>query len=649
MIRNSAKVEVAGTPVAWLGANFWSRTGGPLMWRSYDPGVLREELAVLARHGLRQTRSFFYWPDFMPEPDRLDEEKMAHFADFLDAHVECGMQSIPTHIVGHMSGENWDPSWRNGRDLYADVWLVSRQAWFVEQTTHRFAAHPAVAGWLISNEMPIYGRRFDEPTAPTEQVTAWAQLMVSAVRAGGGTQPVSLGDGAWGIEVTGEDNGYSVRETGELVDFVGPHVYRMESDAVRQHLNAAFVCELGAVARKPVVLEEFGLSSDFASAASSAAYYRQSLHNSLLAGATGWIAWNNTDYDHLFDQDPYRHHPFEMHFGITTNDGTPKAPLLELADFAQTLADVDFVHCRRDDVDAALVVTSYLERQYPFTRPEDRTLIFRSLRQGYVAAREASLPVGFAREEDGLVDDCRLYLLPSTRQLTAPTWHRLGDLARGGAVVYLSYCAGDSGFQRAGWFPRLDDLCGVEHQLDYGLNNPIDDDVVELTFTEQLGPIAEGEVLRVRAGGNQHSRAFLPVEPRAARVMAVDGHGRPAVLRNQVGDGEVVLSTYPLEHMASCLDRVNPEPTYRLYAALAELAGIRSPLVVDDPEVFTDTLVHDDGRRFAWLVSQSAQEKTVTPVVRDGRLLELGTDAPVEKVTLDGYGVRVLRLAGPDG
>ena len=22
----------------WLGANFWSRTGGPLMWRSYDGG-----------------------------------------------------------------------------------------------------------------------------------------------------------------------------------------------------------------------------------------------------------------------------------------------------------------------------------------------------------------------------------------------------------------------------------------------------------------------------------------------------------------------------------------------------------------------------------------------------------------------------------
>lgn len=110
MRRNSRTLTVGGRPVSWLGVNFWSRTGGPLMWRNYDAGVVREELAVLARHGLRQTRSFFYWPDFHPEPDTVDEEKVAHFRDFLDAHLEHGMSSIPTFIVGHMSGDNWDPS-----------------------------------------------------------------------------------------------------------------------------------------------------------------------------------------------------------------------------------------------------------------------------------------------------------------------------------------------------------------------------------------------------------------------------------------------------------------------------------------------------------------------------------------------------------
>ena len=75
---------MSGQVVDWLGANFWSRAGGPLMWRDYDPAIIDAELAVLAVHGLTMTRSFFYWPDFMPGPQQIDETMTARFADFLD-------------------------------------------------------------------------------------------------------------------------------------------------------------------------------------------------------------------------------------------------------------------------------------------------------------------------------------------------------------------------------------------------------------------------------------------------------------------------------------------------------------------------------------------------------------------------------------
>ena len=57
------------------------------------------------------------------------------------------------------------------------------------------------------------------------------------------------------------------------------------------------------------------------------------LHTTLVAGAEGWLAWNNCDYDDLKDQDPYRHHPFEMHFGVTDRAGKPKAALREIGSF----------------------------------------------------------------------------------------------------------------------------------------------------------------------------------------------------------------------------------------------------------------------------------------------------------------------------
>ena len=640
MHRNTARLTTTdGGAVSWLGVNYWSRAGGPLMWRSYDGEVVQEELRTLREHGLTMTRSFYYWPDFMPAPDRVDEELCERFTDFLDRHHALGMTTVPTFLVGHMSGENWDPAWRGGRDLYNDVWMVARQAWFAKEMVRRFKDHPAVSGWLVSNEMPIYG---DRATATPEAVSSWAETVVNAVHAAGATQPVSLGDGAWGLETTGHDNGFRVRHSAEICDFLGPHVYRMEDDPVRQHHAAAWACELTGTFGRPVVLEEFGVSSDFVSDANAAHYYRQVLHNSLLAGATGWIAWNNTDYDDLYRQPPYLHHAFEMHFGLTDRHGAPKPQLRELHAFSRVLEQVDFGRCHRAPSDTALVVTSYLDTLYPFTRPEDRSSAQQTLRQAYVAARLADAPAALTRESDGLADDARLYLVPSVKQLLSPTWYELEQRARDGATVYVSYSPGSHDEQRGPWYAHLNELFGVEHQLEYGLVDPIEDDEVVFTLTRAFGGLPEGAQLGFRAAGDANSRVFLPVVATDAEVLATDAHGRPALLLRRCGTGSVVFCTYPIEQMAAGTPRVNPEATSTLYDALAVHAGVRRPVTVDDPRVAVDRLEHEDGRSFVWLVTQSREELTVKPgLPLGGGLFELdGTAA--DTVTLSPYGVRVL-------
>jgi endo-1,4-beta-mannosidase len=628
--------EPGSSPAPWIGANFWSRAGGPLMWRTFDPDTVRGELRVLRDHGLTFTRSFFYWPDFMPEPGAVSEQACAHYADFLDLHAEAGMSTIPTLFVGHMSGENWDPAWRAGRDLYSDVWMVAQQAWFAGEMARRYAGHPAVAGWLLSNEMPLYGGQ-----APHEQVAAWAQLIITAVRAAGGAQPISLGDGAWGLEITGLDNGFRLRDTARLCDFIGPHCYPMGDDPVRQHYTAAWICELAGSFGLPVVLEEFGVTSDFVSDANGAHYYRQALHNSLLAGATGWGAWNNTDFDGLEHQDPYRHHPFELHFGLTDAHGVPKPQLAELRRFADTLAEVDFTRLRRAPAEAALVVTSFLDTEYPFTEPgADGPYAFDTLRQAYIAARLADLPVAIARESDGIGRDAKLYLVPSTKHLLAPTWYELADLAADGATVYVSYSAGAHSNQRGPWHAAMNALFGFEHRLVYGLVDTVEEDEFEFVFISEFGPLAEGTRLRFRTGGTVHSRAMLPVEATEAEVVAVDGQGRPALLVRRVGAGAMVFCTYPLEHMAATLPRVNPDPTRDLYDALADFAGVNRAVTVEEPRVAVDSLIHEDGTKYVWFVSQAAEELAVKPTVRDGgRLAE-------DTVLLPPFGVRVLKLEG---
>ena len=601
------------------------------MWARYNPDLVREELAVLAEHGCSVTRSFCYWPDFVPEPERLDATVIERFQDFLDAHVEVGLGTIPTFIVGHMSGDNWDPPWRNGRDLYRDVWLVSQQAWFAEQVARRFAGHEAVVGWLISNEMPLYG---GEATA--EDITSWARILVQAVRAGGGSQPVSLGDGGWGVEVSGNDNGYSLRALAPLVDFIGPHVYPMSDDMVRQSIAAAFACELSSSFGRPVILEEFGLSSDFVSDENGAHYYRQVLHTSLLAGATGWIAWNNCDYDGLRDQDPYRHHPFEMHFGLTDRSGKPKPQLAEIARFSRLVGELGQSGWQPVAGEVAIVVPEHFERTAPFSSPAARTDMRDNMLQSYIAAREADLPVSLVRERDGVGDGAKLLLLPSTKLLTAPTVDRLVELAERGATVYLSYFAGSTSVQRGSWIPSLGEIFGAQPQSWYGLVDPIEDNELTLTFTADLGDIAAGERVSFSVAGNDSARSFLPVEPAGATVLAVDGHGRPALLRRRIGSGSMVLCTYPVEHMAARTPRVNPESTWRLYAALAEVAGVQRPVTASDPRVMTGLLRTGDGE-VAVLVNTSAQPVEV-------RLVTTGTATYGHPHTAPGEALRQFTL-----
>jgi endo-1,4-beta-mannosidase len=631
--------RLAGATGAWLGANFWSRAGGPRMWTArFDERVVRQELEVLARHGLNVTRSFFFLPDFMPDPYTIDEGCVERYARFLDLSQETGIATIPTFVVGHMSGENWDVPWRGGRDIYADGWMLARQAWFARSMAGRFKDHPAVAGWLLSNEIPLYGGETD-----ADYGRSWTEVLTQAVRAAGATQPISTGDGAWGVEVTGHDNGFRLRDLSQTVDFVGPHVYPSSNDPVRQHLAAAFTCELCHF-DLPVVLEEFGVTTDFTSDDHAGDYYRQVLNTSLLAGATGWIAWNNTDFD-LVGEDPYRHHPFELHFGITRPDGTPKAPLLELDRFRRLLDTIGFEGCRRTPTDTAILVPSYLDGDYPFYAEAERRLVRDVTYQGYIAAHEAGLAPALWREQDP-APDARLVLVPSAKALLGPTWYRLEEMADAGATVYVSFFSGGVGMHRGAWCPDLNGLFGVEHRLRYGLLERVDEDRVSWTVERPFGDLAAGDELDFAVAGSEHGRAMLPLHTNQAEVLARDGRGRPALLERRVGSGAMVLSTYPIEYFATSRANANPEPSQRLYRALGARAGVAWTVRSCWPNVLVDTLVDAGGTRFAWLVSESEEPVRVEiETAGDIRLEDVETGERLgAEVELPPYGVRVCRL-----
>ena len=109
----------------------------------------------------------------------------------------------------------------------------------------------------------------------------------------------------------------------------------------------------------------------------------------------------------------------------------------------------------------------------------------------------------------------------------------------------------------------MNELFGIRHQLDVGLVDPITDELVELTFTRDFGGLSRGTTLTFPVAGNEHARAYLPVTPTTAEVIATDAHGRPALLRRQAGRGSLILCTYPLEYMAAAVPGSTRTPRSR--------------------------------------------------------------------------------------
>ena len=132
-------------------------------------------------------------------------------------------------------------------------------------------------------------------------------------------------------------------------------------------------------------------------------------------------------------------------------------------------------------------------------------------------------------------------------------------------------------------------------------------------------------------------------------MLATDGAGRPALLVRRTGPGALVLCTYPVEYMTALTPEVNPSAVSTLYDALATFAGVRRPLTVDDPRIAADVLVHADGSRFAWLVSQAAEPVTVKPQLAAGtRLCDLDGAPANGTITLAPFGVGVFCIENGD-
>jgi endo-1,4-beta-mannosidase len=613
-----------------LGVNYWARHAGPRMWERFDEAKVAAELKQMRAIGIDACRAFAFVPSFMPHPPRVEAPMLERFARVAQLAAEAGVGMLPSALVGHMSGENYDFPGQRGRNLWTDEELGRWQRALCGELARALGASPAVLGFVLSNEMPLWAGSDGPPLwggGAADEIARWCAGLVEAIRAQS-DKPIGTGDGVMA--------GFPTRRTAALVDYVAPHVYYGDTDPLRQafgiDLQLARVRTLG----KPVLLEEFGCSSAQAGEREQAAFWRESIATALASGARGAIGWCWSDFDAetLGRETPYSHHGFELGFGVTRADGSEKAVCLELRAFRKLIDALGDPVAAAPEV--AIVEPRYLTEDFPFSW-QDRGAMQRTLLQAFVLASQAGLSPVVVGEEDDLTP-YKLILLPATQKLTTPTWLALRERARAGATVYWSYFSGDHTFHMAPWCPIFEELTGLRHRLRYGC---FDLPPERLTLK---GPANLSVPTNVSSSPAPQSLARLPFEMTGARALAVDGEGRPALTVRPIGSGRVIFCAYPVERYLANLVDGSAREWHRLYRLLGDEAGVEQRYATRHPDVQARVMRDGDAdlvvvQHRGW--TDSVDDATDVPGEADV-LFDQGNPAPD---ALGPKGVRVYRVA----
>lgn len=527
-----------------LGVNYWPGYAGPGMWTDFREDAIAKDLAALRAAGVEYTRSFVFWPDFMPQPDAVEPAALERLRRFMALHEQAGLSVHLTFLVGHMSGENWPPRWMpQPARLYTDPALLLAQERLIEAVARAVRESPALEAYVMTNELPL----FTGP-APSEAVRAWASRMVGLVKALDPGRPVSIGDGAWYV-LSGFGGGF--RPTLPQ-DVIAPHLYLADTDPGRQvaayGLALAMARRLASARGKEVWLEEFGATHSVFGEDEVASWARRVVEEARLHGATriGW--WCGLDFEErLAGVPPYSHHPHELSFGMLRADRSPRPVAAALREAMRaplpTLPPV------------GLLVPSYLYRVYPFHERPAAVLqqamlnAYAALRQlGYLpqVVLEEDLVGGSATAGQGVAPDLDeigrradplpgVLVAPSVQKLLATTWDRLREYP--GRVVYSYLHATGVRSHEGAWIPAATArrFFGGEPRNRFNL--------------AERAPRAlvwDGGKLDLPPGPDPFAETPLVLDVREARVLGRDEEGRPLWIR--AGQRDMLL--YPLEALA---------------------------------------------------------------------------------------------------
>jgi endo-1,4-beta-mannosidase len=524
-----------------LGVNYWPRKLNIRMWRDWDEKAVEEDVRLMKSLGIRAVRFFIKDEDFADESADVYPYALERLRKFLDMLNENGIVGFVSLIVGHMSGKNWRIPWTRFEDLYRSD-SIEKTMRFVERVVREFKDHPAIAGWILSNEMSLVKKAVSR-----EEALALLRAFSRTVKSIDRDHVVSSGD----IPDSYLQETPNVRD---YVDYVGPHLYLYDTDSIRHGYTYGAMLELfsndGDI---PVILEEFGFSTYQYSEENHAKFVNEVLYTALAHNASGAFIWCFSDFMHESDP-PYEWRPLELGFGIVRKDGSLKPVAEVVKRFAKEVEDIEKLGIHRDFrrvPETSIIIPFYIFKDYEFVRYRDVLGFWRSIQP----LLTASILLSSAGIDNTMVYEIdvektfktrKLLVSPSTIVALSSTWRKLLNYVESGGNIYTSLVKGLGEFKalHEASTHLWTELMGLENTLEAGSMGIKYCGRVGVRFVRDFGIIRNGEEIEINIPIPIYTYRARSVD---AEVLAVDSNGNPVLFRARRGGGRVYTMLLPVE------------------------------------------------------------------------------------------------------
>jgi len=269
----------------------------------FNDSVIAQDFKIIKNMGLNTARIFVPYQGFGKA--KIHPEKIEKLRKTLDAAEENNIKIVVTLF-----------------DFYGDYdiidWTLTHR--HAETIVGTFKDHKAILAWDVKNEPDL-----DFESRGKEKVLAWLEQMVSTIKIWDTNHPVTIG---W-------SSPEAAVNLGAEVDFVSFHYYKKVLDFKKSYLALK-----NAVPNKPLVLQEYGLSSysgiwnAFTGSQKKQAKYYQKMQAVLHEEKTPYLFWTLYDFEKIptsvVGKLPWRKKPQE-YYGCIDKDGKEKASMKVLS------------------------------------------------------------------------------------------------------------------------------------------------------------------------------------------------------------------------------------------------------------------------------------------------------------------------------